>query len=355
MTASWFEEPVAPPAPAFEKRALARQNQLTKPLGSLGALEELAVWLAACQANDTPVLNAINITVFAADHGIANAGVSAFPQAVTAEMVRNFSRGGAAINVLANHHGAALNVVNVGTVNELENLPGVNDNRIAAGTHNFIEQPAMSEAQCLAALAVGRDSIARQNTQTDHEADLFIGGEMGIANTSSAAALGCLLLNLPAAALVGPGTGLDGEGVQRKSSLIADAIQRVADDCDDYDQPLIALQQVGGFEIAALAGAYIAAAQRCIPSLIDGFITTAAALVAVRLNPSIRPWLRFGHSSAEPGHQLLLTALQAKPLLQLNMRLGEASGAAAAIPLLKQACALHNGMATFAEAGIPTE
>jgi nicotinate-nucleotide--dimethylbenzimidazole phosphoribosyltransferase len=283
--------------------------------------------------------------VFAADHGVAAEGVSAFPQAVTAEMLKNFARGGAAINVLARQLDATLEVINLGTAFDPGALPGVIANPLGAGSANFTREPALSVAQLTAALDAGRQAACRASAAG---AQLFIGGEMGIANTTAATALGCALLGVEADALAGHGTGLDAAGVAHKAAVVTRALA-LHGDCS---QPLDALRCVSGFEIAALAGSYLACAQQGLPALVDGFITTAAALAAVRIQPGVRDWLLFAHASHEQGHATLLAALDARPLLRLDMRLGEASGAAVAVPLLRMACALHREMATFAEAGV---
>jgi nicotinate-nucleotide--dimethylbenzimidazole phosphoribosyltransferase len=291
-------------------------------------------------------MNSVYISVFAGDHGVAEENVSLFPQAVTAEMVKNFARGGAAINVLAKQLGATLEVVNLGTAFDTGELPGVLQYNLGKGTANFTQADAMTGSQLAAALQAGNDSAARA---AKSGATLFIGGEMGIANTTAAAALACALLNLKPQQLAGPGTGLDQAGVQHKAVVVARALAlHVA----HLNEPIEVLRRLGGFEIAALTGAFIACAQRGIPVLVDGYITTAAALLAVRIQPSVAGWLMYAHRSAEPGHILMLEALQAEPLLNLGMRLGEGSGAAMAVPLLQLACVLHNDMATFAEAGV---
>lgn len=326
--------------------AQARQQQLTKPPGALGQLEALAIRLAAMQGCEKPQIGQVYISVFAGDHGVADEGVSAFPQAVTAEMVKNFARGGAAISVLAQQLGATLEVVNLGTAFDTGELPGVLQCNLGKGTANFAQQAAMTESQLAAALQAGNDSAARA---AKTGATIFIGGEMGIANTTSAAALACALLKLMPQQLAGPGTGLDQAGVQHKAAVVARALALHAAHLSD---PLEVLRRLGGFEIAALTGAFIGCAQRGIPVLVDGYITTAAALLAVRIQPGVADWLLYAHRSAEPGHILMLDALQAEPLLQLGMRLGEGSGAAVAVPVIRLACALHNNMATFAEAGV---
>ena len=339
----WFTRPAARPSAEHRRAAEARQAELTKPPGSLGRLEQLAIDLAALQHRDDPSAERIAIAVFAADHGVAADGVSAFPQAVTAQMIENFRTGGAAISVLARRLGASMLIVNAGTLTGDFPPPVVNA-PIAPGTGNLAIEPAMSAEQAEAALALGRRIFADLP-----EADLVIGGDMGIGNTTAAAALGAVLTGQDAADLTGPGTGLDAAGVARKQQIIQQAITRAK---VPADQPLQALAELGGFEIGALAGLFLAAAQAGRAVLVDGFIATAAALLACGLNPSLRDWLIFGHHSAEPGHARMLEHLNAEPLLDLNMRLGEGSGAALAVEVLRAACALHNEMATFADAGV---
>lgn len=345
----WLSRPVAEVDGHSRARARARQGRLTKPPGSLGRLEALAEAFAGWQGTDTPSLAHCRVRVFAGDHGIAATGVSAFPQAVTAEMIANFARGGAAISVLSRLWGADFAVVNLGTVTPLAldvgAHPQVVDVQLAPGTADISTAPAMDHDLLAAALAVG----AAEVTGGAVSPQLFIGGEMGIGNTAVTAALVSALLALAPEETVGPGTGLAGHDLHRKRRAVARAL---ALHNADGLSPLEALRRLGGLEIAALTGAYIAAAQVGTPSLVDGYICTAAALVACRINPGVRDWLLFAHHSTEPGHQHLLAALQATPLLDLGMHLGEGSGAAVALPLLKSACALHNGMATFDEAGV---
>ncbi len=331
---------------ASREAAIARQAVLTKPAGSLGQLESIAVQLAAMQGTDAPSIQRPYIAIFAGDHGIAAEGVSAFPQVVTGEMIRNFARGGAAISVLAKAQDALLHVYNCGTAYPIEPLTGVTDRSIAAGTFNFLQQAAMTETQCSQALAIGKEAVENALAQG---CDLFIAGEMGIANTTPATAIASTLLSVDPAQITGRGTGIDDAVLAHKIEVIRQGIERhqIA-----LTSPLRTLQYLGGFEIAAIAGAYIAAAQAGLPILIDGFISSAAALVAVKHNPSVRDWMLFAHASAEPGHATMMQALAAKPLLDLGMRLGEGSGAGVAISLLRLACDLHNQMATFADAGI---
>lgn len=348
MSSPWWQQPVRAIDENAQQAAQQRQSQLTKPPGSLGKLESLAIQLAGLQASANPVIESGWIAVFAADHGIAHQGVSAFPQIVTTEMVRNFARGGAAISVLAAEQNARLEVVNVGTAHDPGELPGVIDQRFGEGTADFSRQAAMTFEQLEQALAAGRDSVQRA---LDAGSDIYIGGEMGIANTTSAAALGCVLLEQPAVLLVGPGTGLDDSGVRHKAAVIDAAIAHYALTKHDGFE---ALRHFGGFEIAALTGAFMHAAQRGLPVLVDGFICSVAALIAETLLPGSKQWFIYSHRSAEPGHRAILEALQAEPLLDLGMRLGEGSGAAVALSLLRHACALHNGMATFEEAAVST-
>ncbi|MFQ6311235.1 nicotinate-nucleotide--dimethylbenzimidazole phosphoribosyltransferase [Lysobacter capsici] len=341
----WWLRPCKRPDAERQAQARARQAQLTKPPGSLGVLEDLAVTLSGLQHSPTPKVDRVWISVFAADHGVAAEGVSAFPQAVTGEMLRNFAGGGAAIAVLARALDASLDVVNLGTVNDPGAVAGVHRAVIAASTRNFCEDPAMSDAQLRAALGAGAASV---RAALDAGAQLFIGGEMGIANTTSAAALASALLRRSPSELTGAGTGLDAGGIAHKIAVIERALALHAPADSDWER----LRRLGGFEIAALSGAYVAAAQAGLPVLVDGFIASVAALAAQRLNPGCADWLLYAHRSHERGHAAVLEALRARPLLDLGMRLGEASGAAMAVPLLRLACALHNGMATFAQAGV---
>ncbi len=345
MPTSWLNNPIHSPNLVSAEQAAQRQEQLTKPPGSLGRLEEIAITLATLQGNENPRIENPNIVVFAADHGIAEEGVSAFPQVVTGEMIRNFSRGGAAISVLANTLQAPLKVINLGTAHPIEDLPGVSHLNIAAGTANFAKESAMTDETLAQALQAGKDVVDDMKA-----VDLFIAGEMGIANTSSATALAAVLLNEDATLIAGPGTGLNPQGVQHKATVINAAIQKHG--LNAISKPLEVLKTLGGLEIAAITGAYIRCAQKGIPVLVDGFISSVAALVASRLQADSLPWMIFSHQSAEPGHSRILQAMDANPLLNLGMRLGEGSGAAVAVPLLQSACTLHSSMATFVEAEV---
>ncbi|WP_137972450.1 nicotinate-nucleotide--dimethylbenzimidazole phosphoribosyltransferase [Pseudomonas sp. F(2018)] len=345
MTSSfWWQQACRQPDAVAEAAALARQAQLTKPTGALGVLEALAVRLAALQGREKPVIRSPQLVLFAGDHGVVAEGVSAYPQAVTAQMLGNFVAGGAAVSVLAREQGMPLRLVDLGTIDLDLELPGVRHLRLGAGTANFAVEPAMTAEQCAAALQAGRDAVQQALAEG---CDLLLAGEMGIGNTSAATALACALSDLSPAQLAGPGTGLDAAGVSHKQAVIERALVLHG---AALAEPFEALRRVGGFELAALAGAYLACAQAGIPAVVDGFICSAAALCAVRLNPGVQPWLLFAHAGAEPGHAALLAELGGTPLLDLGLRLGEGSGAALALPLIKLACALHGGMATFSEA-----
>lgn len=343
---AWLGLPCRPIDRNAAEAARARQDQLTKPRGALGRLETLAIRLAGLQGRSCPTLDPVQCVLFAGDHGVAAEGVSLYPQAVTVEMIRNIARGGAAISVLARSLGARLEVIDCGSLTDPGPILGVRSERVGPGTGNIAREPAMTSAQLVQALAIGREAAERAAQQG---CGLVIGGEMGIGNTSPSAALACALLGRPAADLVGPGTGLDRSGVAHKAQVVAAALNLHAPPEAD---PAALMERLGGFEIAALAGYFLRSGQLGMAVLLDGFIASAAALWACRANPGLRDWLFFAHQSAEPGHRLILDALDADPLLDLGMRLGEGSGAAVALPLLRAACALHGDMATFAEAGV---
>ncbi|MFT5889043.1 MAG: nicotinate-nucleotide--dimethylbenzimidazole phosphoribosyltransferase [Zhongshania sp.] len=340
----WYEE-LAPAADEeMRAAAIARQDSLTKPKGALGRLEALAIQMSAVQCTLEPHANKPLIAVFAGDHGVATEDISAYPQAVTSEMVRNFAKGGAAISVLAKSMAVDFKVINVGTVYALEDLDNVEDCRVGAGTQNMCVTEAMTMDQCEEALMVGRDVIDQAG-----DIDVFIGGEMGIGNSTSAAALAVAHTRLAATAMVGRGTGISDQILAKKSAVVTRAMSR---HLPHMKNGMEVLRRIGGFEINALAGAYIRAAQLGVVVLVDGYICTAAAISAVKVNPSIRPWLFFSHCSAEPGHSRLLSKLEAEPLLQLDMRLGEGTGAALALPIMQAACRLQIEMASFEQAGV---
>jgi len=359
MSAPWIETPCPAPSEPHAAEAKARQARLTKPPGSLGVLETLAVTLASLQATDRPRAAKAPIVLFAGDHGVTAQGISAYPAAVTVEMLRNFAAGGAAISVLARELGVELTVVDAGTL-AVDAVPGVVTDKPRRGTRDFAIEAAMTAAECAAAFAAGRRAVEAQGA-----ADVILFGEMGIGNTTSAAAVAAALLGMAPAEIAGAGTGLDSGGIAHKVRVIAASLERHGLDRHglarhgraDSDPPRVidprrVLECVGGLEIAALVGAIVAAAQRGMPVLVDGFIVTVAALAATRLNATCRPWLIFSHRSAERGHAAVLDALAARPVLDLDLRLGEGSGAAMALPVLRLACALHNGMATFEEAAV---
>lgn len=341
----WLNATCPSPDTLAQEAARLHQAQLTKPPGALGELEEVVIRLAGLQGRAEPSLDKVHITVFAADHGVADEGVSAFPQIVTAQMVQNFLNGGAAISVLARELGATLEIVDVGVKTPIDH-PQLLSQRAGNGTANSALEAAMTLTQLELALQAGADAADRAALAN---ADLFIGGEMGIANTTAATAIYCAVLDVPILDATGPGTGLDREGMLHKVNVIRRILNQHR---SHFDQPLEILRRLGGFEIAALTGAYIRAAQLGLPVLVDGFISTAAALIAIQVQPAVADWLLLSHTSAEPGHFFAIAELKQRPLLDLNLRLGEGSGAAIAVPLLRMACALHNQMATFAEAAI---
>ncbi|MXR36379.1 nicotinate-nucleotide--dimethylbenzimidazole phosphoribosyltransferase [Craterilacuibacter sinensis] len=326
--------------------AQARQNRLTKPTGSLGMLEDIACRFAAWQQREIPQLPHAAITVFAADHGVTAEGVSAYPSAVTAEMVKNFAAGGAAICVLARQHNARLEVVDVGVASTLPPLgEHVVDAKVMTGTHNLAVQAAMSREQAQDALEAGRAAARRA---IDAGATLLIAGDMGIGNTTASAALICHFCALPAATVVGRGTGVDDAGVQLKARVVEAALARLTQDTES----LTVLAEVGGLEIAAMAGFYLEGARLGMPSLVDGFIAAAAALVAQALEPDCTLWLMASHRSQETGHLAALAHLGLIPLVDFRLRLGEGSGAALVLPLIASAILLHGEMATFDSAGV---
>ncbi len=343
----WIEKVSPQRNPSFKQTAQERQAQLTKPPGSLGRLEQIAIRLADLQQRNQPAVDNIAISVFAADHGVVEEGISAFPQEVTVQMISNFLNGGAAISVMAKQLDAQMEVVDVGVLHALPEQDGLVIQRAGNGTANSAKQEAMTEDQLDLAMQAGFDAVERAK---NNAADMFIGGEMGIGNTTPASVLYSALLGLSASQTSGAGTGLDGAGINRKIEVVERIYNMHQSQCKD--NPLAWLRCAGGFEIAALTGAYIHAAQQGLPVLVDGFISSAAALCAVRINQSVADWLFFSHVSAERGHHKALVEMGQQPLLDLGMRLGEGSGAAVAVPLMRAACALHNQMATFEEAAV---
>ena len=317
------------PGPDMDARTATaeRERQLTKPAGALGRLEELSAWLATWQGRHPPRLDRPRVAVFAGNHGVAARGVSAYPATVTAEMVANFSRGGAAVNQLCATFDAELRVYELA---------------LEYPTRDFTEAAAMDEADCARAMTYGMMAV-------EDGIDLLCLGEMGIANTTSAAALSMALFGGAASDWTGPGTGVGGARLEAKTRIVAEAVARHQDAAHD---PLLVLCRLGGLELAAIAGAVIAARIARVPVLLDGFACTAAAAVLQQLDHHALDHCMAAHCSAEPGHRRLLRELGKVPLLDLDMRLGEGSGAAVALGILRAAVACHTGMATFAEAGV---
>ncbi len=319
-------------------------DQLTKPPGSLGELENLVLWLGNTQNTDSPKADKKQIYVFAGDHGITAEGVSPYPSEVTAQMVGNMLGGGAAISVLAKSVGADLTLVDLGVLSDLEPHGQLLIEKVKKGTANFAKEPAMTGVEALKAITVGFKVAAKAKTEG---ADLLGIGEMGIGNTTPATAIYANLLGLEPSEIAGAGTGLDAKGISHKAEVIAAALQlhqpKSAFDC---------LAKVGGLEIAGLTGLCLGAAKEKIPLLVDGFIATAAALVAIRICPAAEKWLLFSHSSNEQGHKKVLKEMGVTALLDLQLRLGEGTGAALAMGLVNQALELYYGMASFAGAGV---
>jgi len=327
-------------------KAQARLDSLTKPPGSLGRLEELAARYVAIREEELPALPRKRVVVFAADHGVVAEGVSAYPQEVTYQMVYNFLRGGAGINVLARQVGAEVEVVDLGVNHDFEpELPLVH-RKVAYGTRNFAREPAMSREEALKALWVG---IERAKEAVAAGVGVLAAGDMGIGNTTAAAALGAIFTGRPVGALTGRGTGIDDQTLRHKVAVInrALSLHRV----DPHD-PVGTLAAVGGLEIGGIAGLILGAAAARRPLVLDGFIATAGALVAARLAPAVTDYLIAAHRSAEPGHQVMLDALRLQPLLVFGMRLGEGTGAALGMGLLEAGLRIYREMATFAEAGV---
>ncbi len=339
---------IEPPDELWRARARAHLDTLTKPLGSLGHLEDLAAQFAAIRRATPALPIGKAVYVFAADHGITAEGVSAYPSAVTQQMVLNFLAGGAAVNVLACLHGVALHVVDMGVDGDFENAAGLLDRKVRKGTRNMLREPAMTDEELAQALRAGAD-LADEGAAAGHT--VLAVGEMGIGNTTAASAITCALTGVAASQATGRGTGLDDAAHESKQSVVDGILKRHFEQLPAPD-PLDILRCVGGLEIAAMTGMVLAAARRRIPVMIDGFISTAAAALAVALEPRIRGYLIAGHRSKEPGHRLLLEHLGLNPILDLEMRLGEGSGAVLAMPILESAIALYSQMATFTSAGV---
>ena len=327
---------------ALAQRLQHRLDQKTKPRGALGRLEALAQQIGLIQRSEAPVLREPQLVVFAADHGLAAQGVSAYPSDVTWQMVENFLGGGAAVSVLARQHGLSLTVVDAGVRHEFAPRAGLLNCKIAAGTASALDGPAMTPAQCAQAIESGREVVRALS------GNVLLLGEMGIANTSAAALLLARLTGHAIAACVGRGTGLDDAGLARKLGVLRRVLQRHA----DAAQPLEALAAFGGFEIAMMAGAALQAASERRLVVVDGFICGAAILVAAELAPAVLDYCVFAHRSDEASHALMLAHLNAVPLLALGLRLGEGSGAALAWPLIDSSVRLLDQMASFESAGV---
>lgn len=331
---------------AIVNRINAHWHNLTKPKGSLGRLESLAVWFGQVHGKERLPDPCSCVCVFAADHGVTESGVSAYPSAVTREMVRNFTSGGAAINVLTRHQGIRLEVVDVGVNGDLAGWAGVTHRKVAMGTRNFLEEPAMLPETGLKAMEVGRDMAHALIAQG---IALLIPGEMGIGNTTSSSALASALLHMPPEEVTGRGTGLNDKMFQKKVRVIEDSVRKYS---PVMATPLDWLWAVGGLEIAAIAGFIIGAAEKRTPVILDGLITSAGALVVHKLFPPISEYLLAGHVGQEPGHRKILDSMGLDPLLKLDLRLGEGTGGALAANLVRSSVYLYNEMATFESAQV---
>jgi nicotinate-nucleotide--dimethylbenzimidazole phosphoribosyltransferase len=336
-------EPIPPVDAAVRARADRRLDVLTKPLGALGRLEPLAAQVFAIQRTLEPTVMRPVAVVFAADHGVADRGVSAYPRAVTGQMVQNFLAGGAAISVLARLEGLELWIVDAGVDGDCGEHPRLINAKVRAGTRDFVAEPAMTAAECREALRRGQAALLR----ITEGSNTVVLGEMGIGNTASSALLMHRLTGRPLADCVGRGTGLDDTGLERKRATLATASART-----QTTDPLELLAEFGGFEIAMLTGAILACAARRMVVLIDGFTVTVAAALAVRFDPAALEYCVFGHCSAENAHRRLLEYMNVTPLLDVAMRLGEGSGAAVAVGVLRASLALFREMATFESAGV---
>jgi nicotinate-nucleotide--dimethylbenzimidazole phosphoribosyltransferase len=332
-------------APASEA-AQQRQQNLTKPVGALGRLEELSIQLAGITGVLRPPLRPCRVIVCAGDHGVTEEGVSAYPADVTAQMVQNFLAGGAAINVLARQFHVDVTIVDVGVKRELPDHPQLVKAKIRPGTANFLHEPAMTRAEAVAAIEVG---IGVAQAAIADGARVLVTGDMGIGNTTVSAAIAAALTGQPAVEVTGLGTGIGRDGWRHKVEVVQRAIEVQLPDSQD---PLDVLSKVGGLEIGAITGIVLAAAAAHIPVIIDGVISTAGAAIATELSPATRAFIIAGHQSLEPGHRVLLDYLDLRPLMSLDLRLGEGTGALLALPLLDAAVATLNEMATFADAKV---
>ncbi len=334
------------PDQTIAKLAWQRQNKLTKPTGSLGRLEELSVQIASIQGTVTPDVSRKAVVVMAGDHGVTREGVSAYPSDVTPQMVMNFLAGGAAINVLARQAGARVCVVDMGVAVDFPADARVINAKVDHGTRNMAQGPAMTRQQAELCLSRGMDVA---NREIDRGLDLIATGDMGIGNTTPSSALAAVFTGEAVERVTGRGTGVDDKGLAAKITVIKKSIQVNQPDRRD---PLDVLAKVGGFEIGGLAGLIVGAAARRVPVVVDGFISTAAALLAVELSPDVRPYLIAAHRSVEIGQRAMLEKIGVEPLMDFNMRLGEGTGAALAFHIIEASVRLLNEMATFEDAGV---
>lgn len=339
-------EAIQPLKEKFLAEAQARWDALTKPQGSLGQLEEIVKQYVAIVENLKPQITKKIIFVFAADHGVAAEGVSAYAQEVTAQMVYNFLAGGAGINVLARYIGAKVVVVDIGVDHDFGDIPGLVNLKVARGTRNIAAGPAMTRAEAEQAISFGLDMA---DLAQKEKADLVGTGDMGIGNTTPSSAILAALTGLPAEKVTYRGTGIDDHSLQRKIQVVQKALMVNRPDAQD---PLDVLAKVGGLEIAGIAGLIIGCAFHRIPIVVDGFISTAGAMIACALNPLIKKYIFAAHESAEIGHRFMWKELEAQPILNLSLRLGEGTGAALAMGIIEAALKLYKEMATFAEAGV---
>ena len=334
----------------LNKEAMAearkRQNDLTKPQGSLGQLESLSIQVAGIKGNPRPRIAHKVIFTLAGDHGITKEGVSAYPSEVTPQMVYNFLRGGAAINVLARHIGARVIIADLGVASVLERHPDLVDKKVAMGTQNMAKEPAMSKEEAIRSIEVGIELVEEE---LSNGIDILGTGDMGIGNTTASSAITAAMTGADIAAVTGRGTGVDDKGWEKKVKVIQQALERNRPDPKDA---IDVLSKVGGFEIGGIAGVILAGARYRIPVVLDGFISGAAALVAASLSPQVKPYLIASHQSVEEGHRMILDHLGLKPLLNLGLRLGEGTGAALGISLAEASLRILDEMATFSEAGV---
>ncbi|NTV57005.1 MAG: nicotinate-nucleotide--dimethylbenzimidazole phosphoribosyltransferase [Deltaproteobacteria bacterium] len=328
----------------LEKEVVDRLNNLTKPIGSLGRLEEFVLRYCLCRGTASAKVSRMKIFTFAGDHGITEENITPYPSEVTCQMAFNMAAGGAAISVMCRKAGIDCAVVDMGVKSSFQESPGLLIRKIAEGTKNFKKEPAMSPEECLKALDVG------QNLAEGSACDLLGVGEMGIGNTSSASALFSLLLDLDPEKTVGAGTGSVGALLEKKKQVVRDAVLFHRREWDGT--PFEALRRVGGFEIAGMAGMILGGAQSRIPVVIDGFVATAAALVAIKMEPEVTDYLFFAHASAEQFHKPFLASQGIEPILSLNMRLGEGTGSVLAMQIIVQAMECYHRMATFDSAGV---